>query len=115
MLGDVYGEVIHLFERECSIQRRRQGHRRGSFSVYSEELCQQMCQAVVQRKGRFGMRGRERKFVQEMSSTLEMNTRLQVEHPVTEEIRALILHRQIGIAQGERLTIKQETGHRGIQ
>ena len=113
VLGDKYGHVIHLFERECSIQRRRQKviEEAPSPSI-SEDLRTQMCQAAVQLAKQIGYEGAgtvEFLVQDDGFYFLEMNTRLQVEHPVTEEITGVDLAQwQIRIAQGERLSIKQE-------
>jgi propionyl-CoA carboxylase alpha chain len=121
ILGDAHGNLIHCFERECSIQRRYQKIIEEAPSpALDEPLRTRMGAAAVaiaraihyQNAGtvEFILDG-ERNFY-----FLEVNTRLQVEHPVTEEITGLDLVRlQILIAQGAALPIRQEdltiTGH----
>ena len=113
VLGDQYGNVIHLFERECSIQRRRQKViEEAPSSSISEKLRQNMCKAAVQLAKQIGYEGAGTvEFLVQDNDFyfLEMNTRLQVEHPVTEEITGVDLAQwQLRIARGERLDINQE-------
>jgi len=116
VLGDRYGKVIHCFERECSIQRRHQKVIEEAPSpVLSQILRNQMGEAAVAAVEAIGYEsagtvefllngeGEDAEFF-----FLEVNTRLQVEHPVTEEITGLDLVReQIRIANGEPLGYEQ--------
>lgn len=113
VLGDTEGNAVHCFERECSIQRRHQKIiEEAPSSAVSDELREKMGAAAVAAAKAIGytsagtveflLDGDEFWF-------LEMNTRLQVEHPVTEEITGLDLVReQILVAQGERLSFTQD-------
>lgn len=109
IFGDSQGNVVHLFERECSIQRRHQKIVEEAPSVaLDSELREQMGRAAVAAGKAIGYQNAgtvefiftpERKFY-----FLEVNTRLQVEHPVTEEITGLDLVRlQIEVAAGAPL------------
>jgi acetyl-CoA carboxylase biotin carboxylase subunit len=118
ILADSHGNVIHLNERECSIQRRHQKLIEESPSpVMTPELRQRMGgQAVAAARGanyrgagtvEFMYAGGEFHF-------LEMNTRLQVEHPVTEMVTGIdLVHAQLRIASGQRLDIEsiEPSGH----
>ena len=114
VLADTHGNTIHLFERECSIQRRHQKvveeapsivltpelrEAMGACAVRVAELCDYVGAGTVE-------------FLLENNTNfyfLEMNTRLQVEHPVTELISGVdLVKQQILIARGEKLSIKQE-------
>jgi len=121
ILGDCYGQVIHCFERECSIQRRYQKIIEESPSVaLTNELRERMCSAAVAAGVAIGYVGAGTvEFLLDARGRfhfLEVNTRLQVEHPVTEAITGLDLVReQLRLAQGERLDRIQKditaTGH----
>ena len=121
ILGDHYGSVVHLGERECSIQRRHQKLIEESPSVaLSEKLRRKMGGIVIDaakavqytNAGTF-------EFLMDPDGRfyfMEANTRLQVEHPVTEMVTGVdIVKEQIRIAAGERLSFKQSdvtfTGH----
>lgn len=113
VLGDEHGNVVHCFERECSIQRRHQKIIEEAPSpAVDEELRARMGAAAVLAAQAIGYTSAgtvEFLLVGKDFWFLEMNTRLQVEHPVTEEITGLDLVReQILIAQGEPLGFKQE-------
>ena len=116
VLGDRHGTVLHCFERECSIQRRHQKIIEEAPSpVLSEDLRDQMGQAAVAAVQAIGYESAGTvEFLLDGSGDeaefffLEVNTRLQVEHPVTEAITGLDLVReQIRIANGEPLGYDQ--------
>jgi acetyl-CoA carboxylase, biotin carboxylase subunit len=121
IMGDHYGNVIHLGERECSIQRRHQKLIEESPSpIFSEKMRRRMGSVVIDaakavqytNAGTF-------EFLMDSSGHyyfMEANTRLQVEHGVTEMVTGVdIVKEQIRIAAGERLSLKQGevtfTGH----
>jgi acetyl-CoA carboxylase, biotin carboxylase subunit len=114
VLGDTHGNIIHLFERECSIQRRHQKViEEAPSSVLTPEIREAMGKAAVDvaRACNYYGAGTVEFIVDEQLNFyfLEMNTRLQVEHPVTELITGIdLVKEQIKIAQGEVLSIKQE-------
>ncbi len=113
ILGDNYGNIIYLFERECSIQRRHQKVvEEAPSSVLTPELRQAMgeCAVNVGKACDYSGAGTVEFLLDENHNFyfLEMNTRLQVEHPVTEMITGLDLVReQINVARGEKLSIQQ--------
>jgi propionyl-CoA carboxylase alpha chain len=121
ILGDQAGTVAHLFERECSIQRRYQKIIEEAPSpAVGEELRAELCRAAVAAGRAIGYAGAGTvEFVLDSSGRfyfLEVNTRLQVEHPVTELITGLDLVRlQLEIASGQPLppqvTGAEFTGH----
>lgn len=120
VLGDSHGNYVHLFERECSVQRRHQKVVEEAPSpVVSAELRKQMGQhaANVAKACAYEGAGTVEFIFQDGEYYfLEMNTRLQVEHPVTEMITGIDLVReQIQIAMGQPISFKQEeltlTGH----
>lgn len=114
VLGDKHGNIIHLFERECSVQRRHQKVvEEAPSSCLTPEIRQAMgqCAVDVARSCRYYGAGTVEFIVDDKLNFyfLEMNTRLQVEHPVTEMITGVDLVRQmIYIAEGRPLEIKQE-------
>ena len=120
ILGDLHGNLVHCFERECSIQRRHQKIIEEAPSpVVSEDLRARMGAAAVAAGQAIGYSSAGTvEFLVEQPAAgsaptdfrfLEVNTRLQVEHPVTEEITGLDLVReQLRIAQGEPLGFGQD-------
>ena len=114
VLGDKHGNVVHLFERECSIQRRHQKViEEAPSSVLTEAIRMEMgrCAVDVAKACNYYGAGTVEFLLDENKNFyfLEMNTRLQVEHPVTEMITGLDLVReQINVARGEKLAFKQE-------
>jgi acetyl-CoA carboxylase biotin carboxylase subunit len=121
ILGDQFGSVIHLGERECSIQRRHQKLLEESpSSALNDKMRRKMGKVVVDaakavqytNAGTF-------EFLMDPSGQfyfMEVNTRLQVEHPVTEMVTGIdIVKEQIRIAAGQKLSVKQSevtfTGH----
>ena len=114
ILGDDYGNLIHLFERECSIQRRHQKIIEESPSPgVSPELRRRICETAVAAGRAIGYTNAGTvEFILAPSGEfyfIEVNTRLQVEHPVTEMITGLDLVKlQIEIAQGKPLSLAQQ-------
>lgn len=114
ILGDKHGNVIHLGERECSLQRKHQKivEEAPSASV-SDTLREEMGDLAVKFAKKIGYysAGTIEYIMDEDSSYyfMEMNTRIQVEHPVTEMITGIdLVDWQIKVALGEKLTIRQE-------
>ncbi len=113
VLGDIHGNVIHLGERDCSIQRRHQKLIEESPSpIVDDELREQMGDAAIRGAKSVSYRGagtieflvdKDRNFY-----FMEMNTRIQVEHPVTEEVTGYdLIREQIEIMNGKRLSRKK--------
>ena len=124
VFGDVFGRVVHLFERECSIQRRHQKVIEEAPSPgVTDEVRASLHTAAVSLARAIGYLGAgtvEFMVFGEGDTQefffLEMNTRLQVEHPVTEEITGVdLVAWQIAVAQGDPLPLSQDevvaTGH----
>ncbi|MBZ4188096.1 biotin carboxylase N-terminal domain-containing protein [Niabella beijingensis] len=114
VLGDQNGHIIHLYERECSLQRRHQKIIEEAPSpTLTPEVREKICTAAVQLAAAIGYQsagtleflvGPDLSFY-----FLEMNTRIQVEHPVTELITGVdIVEQQINIARGEPLALQQK-------
>lgn len=114
VLGDTHGNIVHLFERECSVQRRHQKViEEAPSSVLTEDIRRKMgkCAVDVARSVNYVGAGTVEFILDENLEFffLEMNTRLQVEHPVTEMITGLdLVKEQIKIARGEKLSYGQE-------
>jgi acetyl-CoA carboxylase biotin carboxylase subunit len=113
VLADSYGNVIHLGERECSIQRRHQKLlEEAPSAALTPELREKMGTAAVLAAKSINYVGAGTvEFLLDKSGDfyfMEMNTRIQVEHPVTEMITGIdLIAEQIRIAQGEKLSVTQ--------
>ncbi len=117
VLGDQHGNVIHLGERDCSVQRRHQKLIEESPSpIVSEELRAEMGDAAVAAAKAINYEGagtveflvdKYRKFY-----FMEMNTRIQVEHPVTEEVCDIdLIKQQILVAAGKKISTRKVVPH----
>lgn len=121
IIADNYGNCIYLGERDCSMQRRNQKVLEECPSpIVNEELRKKMGKAAVTAAKQSGYcnAGTIEFLVDENRDFyfMEMNTRIQVEHPITEEVTGFdLVKAQISIASGEKLSVKQEdiklTGH----
>ena len=125
ILADKYGNVVHLGERDCSIQRNHQKMIEESPSeALTPELRQKMGEAAVKAaKAAHYTNAGTIEFLLEKSGAfyfMEMNTRIQVEHPVTEWVTGIdLIKEQIKIADGQRLKLQQKdikiTGGEGVR
>ena len=114
LLGDEHGNLVHLGERECSVQRNNQ-------KLIEESPSAVVTEEIRQRVGALAVRGARHigyhsagtmEFLMDVDGKfyfMEMNTRIQVEHPVTEEVTGLdLVKEQIRIAAGEKLPVGQD-------
>ena len=114
ILADRHGNVVHLGERDCSIQRRHQKVLEEAPSIaISSELRARMGETAVRAAKAVGYENAGTiEFLLDQSGNfyfMEMNTRIQVEHPVTEAVTDIdLIKEQIRIAAGEELSVKQE-------
>ena len=118
ILGDEYGNIVHLGERECSIQRRHQKIIEESPSPRVDPfLREQMGEAAIKlaKRIKYFSAGTVEFLMDDKTGEfwfLEVNTRLQVEHPVTEEVTGIdLVYEQIKIARGDELEFTQDDIH----
>lgn len=113
VLGDNFNNVVHLFERDCSIQRNNQKIIEEAPALISKETKQKLYDAAIKacKKINYISAGTI-EFIMDKNENfyfIEMNTRIQVEHPITEMITGIdLIKQQILVAQNKPLTFKQE-------
>ena len=115
ILGDNYGNIVHLGERDCTLQRRHQKLVEESPSpAITQRLREEICKAAIKiaRAVNYTNAGTVEFLVDNNTGNfyfIEVNTRLQVEHPVTEMVTGIdLVKQQIRVASGERLNLKQK-------
>ncbi|HBA97812.1 MAG TPA: acetyl-CoA carboxylase biotin carboxylase subunit, partial [Lachnospiraceae bacterium] len=115
VLGDQYGNIIHLGERDCSLQRKNQKVlEEAPCPVLPSNIREQMCNSAVAAAKAAGYQSAGTiEFLYDEKSQkyyfMEMNTRIQVEHPVTEMVTGIdIIKEQIKIAYGKKLSVEQK-------
>lgn len=115
IIGDHAGNIVHLFERDCSLQRRYQKMVEEAPSpVLTPKLRKEMCEAALSIAGAIGYVSTGTiEFILDQDEGcfffLEMNTRIQVEHPVTEMVTGIdLVHEQIRIASGQPVSFSQD-------
>ena len=115
ILGDTSGNIFHLFERECTIQRRYQKIIEETPSkILDDKLRKQMVDCAIKIGKKLGYKSLGTvEFIYDNKTKnfffLEVNTRIQVEHPVTEEITGIdLVDLQLKIAQGEKINLNQD-------
>lgn len=115
ILGDSYGNVLHLGERDCSLQRKNQKVlEEAPCPVLSGEVREKMCHsAVLAAKAAGYQNAGTIEFLYDEATQnyyfMEMNTRIQVEHPITEMVTGVdIVKEQINIADGKKLSLNQK-------
>jgi 3-methylcrotonyl-CoA carboxylase alpha subunit len=113
LFGDTHGNMVHLFERDCSLQRRHQKVIEETPSALASSLKEKLFQAALQLGKAIHYEGAGTvEFLVDKDQNfyfMEMNTRLQVEHPITESITGLdLVEWQFLVASGEKLPLSQE-------
>jgi len=115
ILGDSYGNVLHLGERDCSLQRKNQKVlEEAPCPVLSDKVREKMCHSAVLAAKAAGYQSAGTiEFLYDEATQnyyfMEMNTRIQVEHPITEMVTGVdIVKEQINIADGKKLSLNQK-------